>query len=270
MGKKMKIGLIAGNGQFPIIFSRAAREKGYRVVAAAVVNEADESLKDFVDEIEWMHLGQVGRLLKYFKKNGVTDAVMLGAIRKTRIFTDIRPDMKAVTLLAGMKNTHDDGLLRSFATMLEKEGITVRASTFLLPEILAEAGCWTKKRPGRASRADMELGWKLAKEIGRLDIGQCIVVGGGSVLAVEAVDGTDATIKRGGALGNGNAVVIKVSKPNQDLRFDVPAIGLETVRNMHEAGAKVLVIEAGKAVVFDRPEMIDFADRVGISIVAME
>lgn len=195
---------------------------------------------------------------------------MIGGIKKTRIFSDIKPDIKAVMFLARLKHTHDDGLLGSLAAFFEKEGIVVRSSTFLLPGILAEQGCWTRKKPDKSRQKDIETGWQLAKEIGRLDIGQCLVIGGGSVLAVEAIDGTDATIKRGGKLGNGNAVVVKVSKPNQDMRFDVPAVGLETIKNMHESGVDTLVIEAGKAVVFNKEEMVAYADKKGISIVAME
>lgn len=195
---------------------------------------------------------------------------MIGGIKKTKIFSDIKPDMKAVLLLANMKHTHDDSLLVTLANFFEKEGINVRSSTFLIPEILAEKGCWTKKKANRQQVKDIETGWRLAKEIGRLDIGQCLVIGGGSVLAVEAIDGTDATIKRGGRLGKAGSVVVKVSKPNQDMRFDVPAVGLETIKNMYESGVGVLVIEAYKAVVFNKDEMISYADKKGISIIAME
>jgi len=195
---------------------------------------------------------------------------MMGAIKKTRIFTDVRPDTKALALVAGMRHTHDDGILRAFAGLLEKEGIAIRSSTMLMPEILAPPGCWSKRKPNAAEMEDVTLGWRLAKEIGRLDIGQCIVVGRGSVLAVEAIDGTDATIQRGGRLGRGKAVVVKVCKPGQDERFDIPAVGAETIETMHQSEAKVLVVEAGKAVVFDRKEMIDLADRYGIAIMAVE
>jgi DUF1009 family protein len=193
---------------------------------------------------------------------------MMGAVRKTRLFTDIRPDIQAIALAARMRHTHDDALLRAFAAFLEKEGVRIQPSTFLLPELLAPEGCWTRRRPSRSEEKDIALGWRLAKEIGRLDIGQCVVVGGGSVLAVEAIDGTDATIRRGGRLGKGTAVVVKVCKPDQDLRFDVPAIGAETVRSMQAADARVLAVEAGKAVVFDRDQMVALADRHGIAIVA--
>ena len=263
------IGLIAGSGQFPIIFSKTARSKGFSIHAAAYVNEADPELARYVDTIEWLHLGQIKRLLKFFKKNDVSQAVMLGGITKTRMFTDVRPDTKAITLIAGMRHTHDDGLLRAFADFLYKSGIEIAASTFLLPELLAPDGCWTRRKPSRVQNRDLALGWKVAKEIGRLDIGQCVVVGGGSVLAIEAIDGTDVTIRRGGALGKGHAVAVKVCKPNQDMRFDVPAVGIETVRSMHVGGVRLLALEAGKTVAFDRQAMIGLADEYGISIVAL-
>ena len=266
----MQIGLIAGSGQFPLIFAKKAQAKGMQVYAVAYVNEADPQLEQYVAAIEWLHLGQMRRLLKFFKRHGVTQTVMMGAIRKTRIFTDVKPDTKAIALVAGMRDTHDDKLLRAFAEALEKEGLAVQASTFLLPELLAPEGYWTRRKPKRSEMADVAVGWPLAKAIGRLDIGQCVVMGGGSVLAVEAIDGTDATILRGGRLGAGNAVVIKVCKPEQDERFDIPAIGTQTIESMHSAGARVLVIEAGKAVVFDREEMVSLADRYGISIVALK
>jgi DUF1009 family protein len=268
--KLMRIGLIAGSGQFPIIFSKAAKLKGFAVYAVAYLNETDTELKEHVDAIDWIHLGQVKRVIKFFKKNHVSEAVMLGAVKKTRMFSDVRPDTKVISLIAEMRHTHDDNLLRAFAAVLEKEGIRIQSSTFLLPELLAQEGCWTKRKPTRSEKADIDLGWNLAKEIGNLDIGQCVIVGGGSVLAVEAIDGTDATITRGGKLGKGNAVAVKVCKPNQDIRFDVPAIGAQTVQVMHEAQVNVLAVEAGKAVVFDREEMIALANRYKISVAAFD
>jgi len=266
----MKIGLIAGNGQFPIIFAKNAKAKGYSVYTAAYHGEADKDLGRHVAHLEWFHLGQVKRLIKYFHENEITQAVMIGGIRKTRLFTDVKPDIKAIAMIAGIRSTHDDGILRAFAGVLEKEGIIIRSSTFLLPDLLAPTGVWTRRKPSKAEKKDIALGWKIAKEIGRLDIGQCVVVGGGSILAVEAVDGTDATIERGGRLGHGEAVVVKVCKPNQDTRFDIPALGLQTIETMQAAGAQVLAVEAGKAVVFNRPEMIEKADKYNIAIVALD
>jgi len=265
----MRIGLIAGGGQFPLLFSKKARAKGYSVFAVAHIRETDPALGSLVDGIQWLHLGQLGKLIRFLKKNDVNQAVMLGTIRKSRMFRDIRPDLKVLSIIGALKDSHDDRVLRACADALKKEGIEVLASTCLLPEILAREGCWTQRKPTKYEAQQIEFGWKMAKEIGRLDIGQCIVVGDGSVLAVEAVDGTDETIRRGGRLANGRAVVVKVCKPNQDLRFDVPAIGKETIQTMSEVGATVLIVEAGKAVVFDRKEMVDLADRNGIAIVAL-
>jgi DUF1009 family protein len=266
----MRIGLIAGSGQFPIIFCKAAKLKGFSVYAAAYLNEADSELESYVDAIEWIHLGQIKRLIKFFNKHNVYEAVMAGGIKKTKMFSNVQPDIKAISLMASLKHTHDDSLLRAFADLLEKEGIKIQSSTFLLPGLLAEKGCWTKRKPAKHEKTDLKFAWEIAKEIGRLDIGQCVVVGGGSVLAVEAIDGTDATIKRGGKLGNGNAVVVKVCKPNQDVRFDMPAVGARTIHIMQESGATALAIEAGKALVFDREEMVALADKFGIAIVAAD
>jgi len=270
MGVIMKIGLIAGSGQFPIFFSKKANSKGLSVYAAAHINETDSELQKHVDAIEWIHIGQIEKVIKFFKTNNIKKTIMIGAINKTRMFTDARLDMKAVSLLSGLKNTNDDRLLRSFAKLLEDNGITMLPSTFILPDILATKGCWTKRKPTASDKLDINIGWEIAKKIGAHDIGQCVVVGGGSVLAVEAIDGTDSTILRGGKLGKENAVVVKVCKPNQDTRFDIPAVGVQTVRIMKDAKAKVLAIEAGKAVVFDRCEMICLADKFGISIVAID
>ena len=264
----MRIGLIAGSGQFPIIFTQAAKKKGYDVYAVAYFNETAREIENHVKAVQWLYLGQLKRLIRFFKQNGVSEAVMMGAIRKTRMFTDVRPDMKAIAVISKMRHTHDDNLLSTFARVLEEEGITIKASTFLVPELLAPEGCWTEQKPSRSERNDIDLGWRLAKEIGRLDIGQCVVVAGGSVLAVEAIDGTDTTIRRGGPLGNGSAVAVKVCKPNQDTRFDIPAIGTDTIKTMHKAGVRTLVVEAGKSIVFDRDEMIDLANRNGIVILA--
>jgi DUF1009 family protein len=265
-----KIGLIAGSGQFPLLFSEAAKKEGYAVYVVAHLKETDPAIEQNATAVEWVHLGQIKRLIRFFKGNQIDEAVMLGAIKKTRMFRDVRPDTKALALMAGMRHTHDDGLLRAFAGALEKEGITIRPSTMLLPEILARPGCWTRRKPSDEEMTDVTLGLKIAREIGKLDIGQCVVVGGGSVLAVEAIDGTDATILRGGKLGHGKAVVVKVCKPTQDIRFDVPAIGAQTIETMHRANAKVLAVEAGGAVVFDREEMIALADRHDMAIMAVD
>jgi DUF1009 family protein len=264
-----KIGLIAGSGQFPILFAGIAVKKGFSVYTAAYINEADQELSALSEKIQWLHLGQIKRLIRFFKQNDVSRAVMLGAVRKARLFTDVKPDMKAIAIIAGMRDTHDDAIMRAFADSLEKDGIKIEPSTFLLPELLATKGIWTTRKPSRSESKDIALGFSIAREIGRLDIGQSVVVGGGSILAVEAIDGTDATIERGGRLGKGEAVLVKVCKPNQDFRFDVPSIGAKTIEIMsrHDVGA--LAIEAGRTLVFDRQEMIRLANANDIAIVCM-
>lgn len=263
-----KIGLIAGSGQFPLLFSKSAVQKGFSVYTAAYVNEADPELTQLSEKIQWLHLGQVKRLIRFFKQNNVSRAVMVGAVRKTRLFTDVKPDMKAISIIAGMRQTHDDAIMRAFADSLEKEGIKIEPSTFLLPELLATKGVWTRRKPSRSEKKDIALGFSIAREIGRLDIGQSVVVGGGSILAVEAIDGTDATVKRGGELGKGEAVLVKICKPNQDFRFDVPSIGMGTIETMARYDVRTLAIEAERTVVFDRTAMIRLADENDIAIIS--
>jgi len=265
-----KIGLIAGSGQFPGIFSRAARQKGLKVYAVAHVGETGPGLESLVEAVKWVKIGQLKKLITFFKQNNVRDAVMGGGITKAKMFSGARPDLTALKILATMDHTQDDGLLRAFAGELEKEGITVRPSTFLLPELLAQQGCWTRRKPNKAEMADVGFGWRIVKEIGSLDIGQSVVVRDGSVMAVEAIDGTDATIRRGGKLGKEKTVVVKASKPGQDMRFDVPAVGLKTIKTMCSVGASVLAVEADKTVVFDREAMVALADQNGIAIIGVE
>jgi len=265
----MRIGLIAGGGQFPLLFSKKAINKGYKVFAVGFLSETDKILVGHVEILKWIYLGQVSKLIKYFKQHNITQAVMLGSIKKTNIFKDIRPDFKALSFIATNSRTHDDSILTSFADLLLKEGIKILPSTFLLPELISPKGCWTKRKPDKTEKKDMIHGWKIAKQIGSLDIGQCIVISNGTVLAVEAIEGTDAAIKRGGLLSLKNgAVVIKLSKPSQDLRFDLPSSGCGTIESMHEFGAGVLVLEAEKSLSFDREEMINLANKYNISIVA--
>ncbi len=265
-----RIGLIAGSGQFPVVFSRAARKKGLRVYAVAHVGETEGRLETFVEATKWIKLGQVNQLISFFRDHGVRDAVMAGAITKTRMFSDVRPDLRALKVLATMDHTQDDGVLRAFAGELEKAGITMHASTFLVPELLAQKGNWTRRKPSRSEMADVHFGWSIVKEIGRLDIGQTVVVRDRAVMAVEAIDGTDATIRRGGELGRKKTVVVKASKPNQDMRFDMPAVGVNTIQVMSDVCASVLAVEADKTVVFDRDEMVRIADENGIAIIGME
>ncbi|MBW2143440.1 MAG: UDP-2,3-diacylglucosamine diphosphatase LpxI [Deltaproteobacteria bacterium] len=262
------IGLIAGGGQFPLMISKAARKRGLRVIAVAHLGETDQSLSDQVDEIVWIKLGQLGPLLKAFRQNGVNKALMAGSINKRRIFDDLRPDLKGLSLISKLAVFHDDDILGALAKELDKEGIEIVSSVTHLPELLAPPECFTKRKPGKSEKEDIDFGWEVAKELGRLDIGQCVVVRNKTVLALEAIDGTDETILRGGRIAKEKAVVVKVSKPQQDLRFDVPSVGLDTVKVLSQVRASVLAIEAGKTLMFDKPEMISHADKAGISIIA--
>lgn len=263
----MNIGLIAGGGQFPILFSDRAAERGYKVYAVGIRSETDPVLQERVRDMQWLHIGQVSKLIKYFKAHQISKAVMMGSINKPNVFKDIRPDFSALKFIAKHVVTHDDNVLRSFSDLLLKEGIEIISSTFLLPELISPRGIWTRRKPDKAEKKDIIQGWKIAREIGRLDIGQCLVISNGSVLAVEAIDGTDATILRGGQLsGENNCTVVKLCKPHQDLRFDLPSSGVQTIETMHEAGAGVLALEAEKSLSFDRERMILLADRYGISI----
>ena len=270
MARMERIGLISGSGQFPIIFSRAAKKKGLKVYAIAHLGETEPRLENLVEETKWIKIGQLKQLISFFKSHGVKDAVMAGAITKTKMFFDVKPDLKALKVLARMDHTQDDGLLRAFAGEMEEAGITIHASTFLVPELLAKKGSWTRRKPSKSQMSDVQFGWRIVKEIGRLDIGQTVVVRDRSVMAVEAIDGTDATIRRGGVLGRKKTVVVKASKPNQDMRFDMPAVGLKTIETMGDVGASVLAVEAGKTVVFDREAMVALADKHGIAIIGIE
>ncbi len=262
-----RVGLIAGSGQFPLLFAHAARQANVHVVAVGFDGDTNPVLSKYVDEFHLLKLGQLNRLIKVFRAAGITHAAMAGGINKTRLYTRIRPDWRTVKLFNRLLNKKDDSILRAFASELESEGIIVQPSTIFLPDLLAPEGVLTRRKPNRREQVDIAFGWGLAKAIGKLDIGQCLVVKDQAVLAVEGIDGTDATILRGGRLCREGAVVVKVSKPIQDLRFDVPAVGSETIVAMKRANARVLVLEAGKTLVFDRDEMIDAADAAGISIV---
>jgi hypothetical protein len=264
-----KIGLIAGGGQFPLLLARAAKSQGVQVVAVAFREETDRRLEEEVDLCAWVALGKLGQMIEVFRKAEVHEAVMAGTVAKTKLYSKLRPDWKVVKLLARLIHKKDDALLRATAEELEANGIKIRPSTLFLPELLAPPGILTRRRPTARERRDIAFGWTLAKEIGNLDIGQCLVVKDQAVLAVEAMEGTDETIERGGRLSQGQAVVVKVSKPGQDLRFDVPAVGLQTVETMEKAGASVLVVEAGRTLIFDRDRMIDAADRARIAILSL-
>jgi DUF1009 family protein len=263
-----KIGLIAGNGNFPIAFARAAKEKGMQVIAVAHEGETLPELAQLVDTIFWVKVGQLGKIIHIFKEQGVVDVLMAGGIKKTRFFGNTLPDMRGMALLAKMVHKKDDYLLRAVADELASEGIIVRESTLYLDSIVAQKGILTKKKPTKAERRDIEFGWQMAKEIGRLDIGQTVVLKDQVILAVEAIEGTDEAIRRGGMLCGQGAVIVKVCKPQQDLRFDLPAIGTQTIKSMEEVKASCLTIEAGKTIIIERETVIHEANRAGITIIA--
>lgn len=261
------IGLIAGQGQFPLLFARSASVAGRRVVAVAHEGETLRELDSVVDDVCWIRLGQLGRLLRHFKDNGVTEAVMAGGIAKTRIFSKIRLDLKAVRLAARLKSLHDDGVLRTFAGLLEDEGVRIVAAHDFVPDLLASEGVLTRKQPTRHQQKDIDFGWRMCGLLGGADVGQCVVVRHRTLTAIEAVEGTDEAIRRGGRLARRRAVVVKRPKPDQDLRFDLPAVGVETIRTMAEVKASALAIEKDKTLIFDRGEMVKLADKNGIVIV---
>lgn len=264
-----RIGLIAGNGRFPLIFARAARDQGADVVAVAHVGETDDALASLVAEITWVRVGELGKVIGTLRRAGVRRAVMAGGIGKPQHIRDIRPDVRGAAFLARTRSLKDDVLLRGIAAELERDGITVVSSTLFLGALVPAAGTLTRRKPGARVWEDIHFGFKVAKDIGRWDIGQSVIVKRGTVLAVEGIEGTDAAIRRGGELGHGDAVVVKVSKPTQDLRFDVPAVGIGTIEVMREVGAVALALEAGRTLMLDRGELLAGADAAGIAVVAV-
>ena len=263
------IGLIAGGGQFPILFAEAARARGRRVVAIGHVNETDKVLETKADVFHWVKLGQLGKIIKYFHQEGVCETVFAGTITKTRIFRDIFPDFKGLTLWGKIDIRQDDAILRSVAGALEDEGIHVLPSTCYLDHLFFPQGILTRKKPSSEQWDDIRFGWRIAREIGRLDIGQCVVVRDRSVLAVEAIEGTDAAIRRGGELGREGAVVVKLKKPGQDFRFDLPATGVRTIETLAAVKGAVLAVEAGQSLLFDPEAMVQAADAAGIVVVGL-
>ena len=262
-----RIGLIAGDGRFPIIFADNVRRLGFTVSAIAHVGTTLPELESYVEHIHWLKIGQFGKALAALKQDGIGQAVMLGGIKKTNVFTTLRPDLRALAIFSRLKHWKDDAILRAVAGELEREGIEILDSTFGLQDILAEEGYLTSKKPSKKEVEDIQFGWETLETLGLLDIGQCVVVKNRVVVSVEAVEGTDEAISRGGKLGGKGAVVIKRTKPQQDLRFDLPAIGPQTIQTMVSVQATVLAIEAGRTVIIDREDVLSQANEAGISIV---
>ena len=262
-----KIGIIAGGGQFPLLFTEAAHKLGKYVVVVAHKGETDKKVVKAADSARWVKLGQLGKVISFFKKEGVHEVVFLGPITKTQIFRDILPDLKGLTLWNKIDKKQDDAILRAIADALAEEGILVIESTIYLQHLLFPAGVLTKTKPNKSQIKDIEFGWRNARAIGELDIGQCVVVRDRAVVAVEAIEGTDAAILRGGELAREKAVVVKVRKPGQDFRFDLPATGVTTLKTLQKVKGAVLAVEAGQSILFDREKMIDEANKSGIVVV---
>jgi hypothetical protein len=262
-----RVGLIAGNGRFPLIFARTARAEGIEVIAVAHEGETLPELSAEVAAITWIKVGQLETIIRTFRDAAIAQAVMAGGIRKATLLEHFAPDERGQRFLARLGHLGDDALLRGLAAELESEGIHVVPSTMLLSTIVTPAGPLTQQVPDAAQWQDITHGVAVAKALGRWDIGQTVVVRSGIVLAVEAIEGTDATIRRGGCAG---AVVVKVSKPQQDLRFDVPAVGPETVGVCAAAGVTVLALEARKTLLLDKQELLHAAERGGLCIVGVE
>jgi len=277
------LGLIAGNGRFPFLLLDAARAHGLRVVVAAIKEETDPEINERARldpeniRVHWMSLGELSKLIEMFQREGVTQAVMAGQVKHKQIFSSIRPDWRLAKLLLNLRTRNTDMLLGAVAKVLEDEGITLMSSTAFLEPMLAAAGVLTSRSPDEVERGDIDYGLKVARGIAGFDLGQTVVIAAGACVAVEAMEGTDATISRAGALFrtlNEDAstlarrlTVVKVAKPKQDMRFDVPVVGLPTIEAMREAGATCLCVEAGRTLIFDREAMVKAADAAGIAII---
>ena len=278
-----KLGLIAGNGQFPFLLLDAARAHGLAVVVAAILEETSPEMDaraaaDPSVRVHWMSLGQLSKLIDMFKAEGVTRAVMAGQVRHKQIFSSIRPDWRLAKLLLNLRTRNTDMLLGAVAKVLGDEGIELISSTAYLEPLLATAGVMTERSPTEDEQRNIEYGLTVAHAIAGFDLGQTVVIAGQACVAVEAMEGTDATIARAGALfrtlDEGESTlsraltVVKVAKPSQDLRFDVPVVGLPTILAMQAAGATCLSVEAGRTLLFDRAAMVEAANRAGIVLIA--
>jgi DUF1009 family protein len=267
---KPKLGLIAGNGDLPRAIAEEAHAKGYQIIAVGLEPLAEKSLASAVDEIKWINVGKLGKILSFLKKSGVTEAVMAGKVPKSLLYkSNISPDLRAIKLLFSLKDKSDDSILLALAKELKKEGIALLNTTDFTSSLLTPEGVLTKKGPTENEWKDIAFGWRMAKEIGRLDIGQTVVIKNQAVMAIEAIEGTDEAIKRGGTLAGSGAVVIKVSKPQQDMRFDVPVVGLDTLKSMLNVQARVLAVESGKSIIIGKERLINEAEKAGITIVGV-
>jgi DUF1009 family protein len=276
-----KLGLIAGNGKFPLLVLDAARAQGYEVVVAAIREEASAEIADHgAASVHWLSLGELSKLIETFQQAGVGRAVMAGQVKHKQIFSSIRPDWRLAKLLLSLGTRNTDSLLGAVAKVLADEGITLENSTWLLEPLLVKAGVLTRRDPTEQEQKNIEYGRKVARELARHDIGQTVVIAESACVAVEAMEGTDATIERAGLLMRSlhgdastlsrNLTVVKIAKPNQDMRFDVPVVGVKTIEVMQAAGASCLAVDAGKCLLLDGEKVMEAADAAEIAVTAEE
>jgi DUF1009 family protein len=263
------LGLIAGNGRFPFLVAAAARRAGRRVVGVAIREEAAPELAEAVDEIHWVGLGQLGRCIDALKAAGAEEAVMAGQVKHRQIFSGLVPDLKLMGVLARLAFKNTDSLIGGVADALEREGIRLLPSTGLLGDQMATAGPMTAKGPSREERLDIDYGRKIAEALAGLDLGQTVAVKDRAAVALEAMEGTDEVIRRAGRLAGRGVVVVKVAKPRQDMRFDVPVVGAATLEAMREAGASLLAVEAQRTLVIDKDVVLGAAEQSGIKVFGM-
>ncbi len=265
----MKFGLIAGNGRFPFLVVEGARRQGASLAVVAIKEETDKRIEAAAENVIWVGIGQLGKMISFFKKEGVSKAIMAGQVRHVQIFSGALPDLRMVKMLWNLPQRNTDALIGGVADEMAKEGIELIDSTYFIRDQLAQEGVLTKRKPDANERGNIDYGWRVANEIARLDLGQTIVVRAKACVAVEAMEGTDSVIKRAGELANGKLTVVKVAKPNQDMRFDVPVVGVPTIQTMIQAGATCLCLTAGKTLMFDKEEMLKLANDNKISVVAV-
>jgi DUF1009 family protein len=261
------IGIIAGTGELPLLIAKEAKSLDLKVFTVALKELASPEIENISDEVRWISIGKLGSIIESLKKARINRVVLAGKAPKELLYRSrIMPDLRAIKLLMSLPDRKDDTIMLSIVKELEKEGVDVMKITDLAGSLVVKEGVFTKKKPTKAQIEDIEFGFNIAKEIGRLDIGQTVVVKDKAVMAVEAIEGTDRAIKRGGKLAQEGAVVVKVSKPQQDLRFDVPVAGLNTIRSMKESGCSVLALEAGACLFVQKEKAIEEADNSGIVI----
>jgi UDP-2,3-diacylglucosamine hydrolase len=263
----MQYGLIAGNGQFPFLVVEGARSRGASLSVVAIKEETDPRIDEVSENVKWVGIGQLGKMISFFKEHGVEKAMMAGQVKHVQIFSGALPDVRMLKMLWSLPKRNTNSLIGGVADELAKEGIELIDSTFFVQDHLAAEGVLTKRNPDATEQENIAYGLHIAEEIARLDLGQTIVVRAKACVAIEAMEGTDATILRAGELANGKLTVVKVAKPDQDMRFDVPVVGVPTIENMLKAGAACLSITAGKTLIFNRDEMISLADKNKIAIV---